>query len=291
MTFNPLKFPMSLVTPWRLTTSTWHEHIPFAFTCMEILRPEVLVELGTHRGDSYLAFCQAVEALGLPTRTYAVDTWRGDEHSGLYEESVLAELRKYHDPLYGRFSRLVRSTFDEALSHFPDGSIDLLHIDGLHTYEAIKHDFESWQPKMSDKGVVLFHDTNVRERGFGVWKLWQELEARYPSFEFTHGHGLGVLAVGNTVNPEFSEIISLDGSQKHSLGMYYCTLGQRVALAAKSAEVEEMRDGGKCLKLCRLCRFSSFRVKTTLRLLRRRLGLVLPVRFRRQTIPVLKAQE
>ena len=176
--------------------SAWTEHVPFAFWLIQALGPDCFVELGTHSGVSYLAFCQAIKAVALPTHAYAIDTWRGDEHSGYYGEEVFDKLRGVHDPRYSSFSRLVRTTFDEAAGHFSDDSIDLLHIDGLHTYEAVKHDFETWGPKLAPRSIVLFHDTNVRERGFGVWKLWRELAESHPHFEFLHGHGLGVLGVG-----------------------------------------------------------------------------------------------
>jgi hypothetical protein len=126
----------------------------------------------------------------------AVDTWRGDKHAGFYGESVFETLRHYHDPLYSNFSNLIRSTFDDALGHFADASIDLLHIDGRHNYEDVRHDYESWKPKLSPRAIVLFHDTQVKLADFGVFRFWKEVSKQFPHFEFTHGYGLGVLGVG-----------------------------------------------------------------------------------------------
>lgn len=188
--------PLSFWAPQYIEQSAWLDHGPFAFWLIEALKPRTLVELGTHGGYSYFTFCQAVKALNLETRCYAVDHWRGDEHAGHYEEDIFKRVSSHNDAHYSAFSRLVRTSFDEAVEHFEDGSVDLLHIDGRHFYDDVVHDFETWRPKLSDHAVVLFHDTNVREQGFGVFRLWEKLEDEFPSFEFVHGHGLGVLGFG-----------------------------------------------------------------------------------------------
>ncbi len=178
--------------------SAWIEHAPFASWLVANTRPASIVELGTHGGYSYFVFCRAVTSGGLPTRCYAVDHWMGDDHAGLYGNEVYERVRAHNDEHYSSFSRLIRATFDDARREVEDGTVDLLHIDGRHGYEDVKVDFETWLPKLSERGVVLFHDTKVVERGFGVYRLMAELREAYPMFEFDHGHGLGVVAVGSS---------------------------------------------------------------------------------------------
>ena len=106
---------------------------------------------------------------------------------GAYSEEVFNRWRDYHDRRFSGFSTLIRATFDEAVTRFADGSIDLLHIDGYHTFDAARHDFATWLPKMSRRGVVLIHDINVREKDFGSWQLWQRSNGFIPRFHFSMG--------------------------------------------------------------------------------------------------------
>lgn len=225
-TFNPLDHPICFQSPDRVNVpSAWYEHVPFAFYVTEIAQPKCLVELGTHNGVSFLAFCQAVQTLSLNTKTFAIDTWEGDEMAGYYDQQVFDELRAYHDRRYGKFSSLLRMTFDEGVNYFSDGSIDLLHIDGLHTYEAVKHDFENWHKKLTPDAIVIFHDTNVHENDFGVWRYWEELKQKYPSFEFFHGHGLGVLTLANN----FPRGLSVDNNDLilNKFCNFFAVIGQK----------------------------------------------------------------
>jgi hypothetical protein len=214
--------------------SAWYGHVPFAHWIVGAVKPRTLVELGTHNGVSYSAFCEAVVRSGLDTCCYAVDTWLGDDHARHYGEEVYLDFRRFHDSRYGAFSHLLRCTFDDALCYMLDAGLDLLHIDGFHTYEAVKHDFESWCNKLSDCAVVLFHDTNVRERDFGVWRFWEEIRTKFPSFEFLHGYGVGVLAVGPSIPPQVRALCSVrEPACVRAIRERFSLLGERWILEAR----------------------------------------------------------
>ncbi len=236
---DPALTPLFWHAELRGGVSAWWSHVPFAHWLVANAKPRVLVELGTHNGVSYSALCQAVQRGGLATRCYAVDTWRGDNHSGKYGEEIYEQFRRFHDERFGAFSALLRCTFDEALGAIADRTVDLLHIDGEHTFEAVRHDFESWLPKLSDEAVVLFHDTNERRDDFGVWRLWRELCERYPNFEFLHGHGLGVLAVGKRSPQVVVDLCTLtDPSQIAALRDRFAAFGERWSVDAEFRRFE-----------------------------------------------------
>jgi O-antigen biosynthesis protein len=258
--FNPLKHPVCLDYPVWHEQSAWTEHIPFAMYLISALRPRVFVELGVFRGVSYCAFCQAVKKLNLGTRCHGVDSWRRDVQAGDVAEEELARLRGHHEPLYGSFSELMRSTFDDAAVSFSDGSIDLLHIDGFHSYDAVRKDFETWQPKLSNRAVVLFHDINVRQREFGAWKFWEEISVRFKSMSFLHGHGLGVLGVGSDLSGDVEEFLALDEAELPVARSFFREMGERIdAIGKYRAQNEEIARMSGSLRFMRALKLEGVR--------------------------------
>jgi hypothetical protein len=236
---NPLEHPIIFTKPkWLSPQSTWMGHIPFASFLVDAVKPKIIVELGTHYGISYCAFCQAVQELGLSTQCHAIDTWQGDPNVGTYGPEVLQQLKTHHDPLYANFSCLHQDTFDNARSQFADGTIDLLHIDGFHAYETVKHDFESWLPKISNRGLVLLHDTNETKPGFGVKRFWDEIRPLYPHFEFLHAHGLGVLGIGSDYQAEMKCLFEASEEDIEAIRAFFSLLGAQFTLEVERAEWE-----------------------------------------------------
>lgn len=184
------------------TGKAWLGHIPFAHWLMGVLKPEKFVELGTHEGASYFSFCDSVLHHNLSTQCHAIDSWEGDPQAGLYGDEVFNRVSSINEQEYSAFSALHKCFFDDALVSFADASIDLLHIDGFHSLEAVTHDYTTWLPKLSKNAVVLFHDTQVFRQDFGVHQFWSEIAATRPTscFEFFHSFGLGVLCLNDDIN-------------------------------------------------------------------------------------------
>lgn len=203
---------------------------------MAAVRPDLLVELGTHYGESYFGFCQAVAENNIACNCYAIDTWLGEPHSGFYDEAVYQDVSAYNDANYSTFSRLIRTTFDDARQRFSDNSVDIVHIDGLHTYDAVRRDLENWLPAVKPGGIILLHDISARHSDFGVWKVWAEMEKLGERFDFLHSWGLGVFRKpgGDETSPFLAALFSGPEDRRTHIRRFY-------ALCARSLEHEHFR--------------------------------------------------
>lgn len=229
--------PASYWQPAHIVSSAWLEHAPFAFWLMDELRPRSVVELGTHWGFSFFVFAEAVRRLGIEAEVSALDSWEGDDQAGFYGGDVYESVRSVAERDYPGYTQLLRGYFSDSRPLVADRSVDLLHIDGRHGYGDAKEDYELWRSTVREGGIILFHDTAEHDDGFGVWRLWEELAPQHPSFSFEHGHGLGVLGVGDVHSEGLAALFEADAAMTRDVRSTYGRLG---AVVSRQAKLEAM---------------------------------------------------
>jgi len=236
-----LDLPSRHFEPRIYGVGAWTPHLHFAYDLVAVLKPAVLVELGVDRGESYFAFCQSTLENKTGTRCFGIDTWRGDEQAGGYDETTFSQVSEHNRANYESFSTLIRSTFDDALPRFERETIDVLHLDGLHTENAVRHDLEAWLPKLRPGAILLLHDVGIRRPGFGVWKVWEELQGRGRSSTFHDGPGLGVWQKPPATSlPGFlDDLLAPPNESNAGLAKYY----SERATATQEKIAQHWRDG------------------------------------------------
>lgn len=198
----------------------WTGHTFFAYDLVRNMNPDKIVELGTFKGTSFYSMSQAAKDGDFATKLFAVDTWEGDENTGYYGDDIYELVKTIMRKEYRDVkARLLRMTFDKATKEFGNEEIDILHIDGLHTYDAVKHDYDSWKNKVKKDGVIMFHDISVAD--YGVWKVWEDAKKENPdalAIEFKHSAGLGVLVKNKEIQlgiKSFGDLNDFTNYYKH----------------------------------------------------------------------------
>lgn len=161
-------------------------------------------EIGTFRGGSLFIWCQLASR---DAHVISVDL-AGSLFSGGHRRRSLPFFHSFRQPRQ-------RLDFVRGDSHAPavraqvaallgDQRLDLLFIDGDHTYEGVKKDFEDYGPLVRPGGLIAFHDIvrNDAKPEIKVWQLWQEIKQQRESVEFVDPDsraprmGIGVVFAG-----------------------------------------------------------------------------------------------
>lgn len=200
-----------------LRYSPWSGHRRFGYDLISYYQPEIVVELGSFYGCSAFAFMQAIRDNHLNTRMYPVDLWEAGDSFTLhdYEQDIYSFFVRVKEKEFSDINvEMLKMTFDSANKLFEEKSIDILHIDGSHAYEDVKHDFELWLSKVKDHGIILFHDVSEQllyGETLGSCRFWKEIQEKYEyTVEMQFSWGLGVLFLDKGVYEDFISKISLD---------------------------------------------------------------------------------
>lgn len=184
----------------------------------EFLRKEIekkpdftIVEIGTKFGGTFKIWCE----LNPEGKKVSIDIPAG-MHGGISEEEFnrrnarfVMEYRNVHFLTGNSHHETTRRRLIQTLGvpmpiKHPDElrCIDFLFIDGDHTYQGVKDDFEMYSPLVRENGWIAFHDINDseyhRSRNVFVEKFWNEVKDGYPNWEFNVGDnwaGVGLIQI------------------------------------------------------------------------------------------------
>lgn len=163
--------------------------------------PKGVLEIGTCMGGTLLVLCRTAHPEATVISVDLPGAANGDPHSG------------FSRPLFRLFKKAKQSLhLLREDSHLPETrdrvrailaaneSIDLLFIDGDHSYKGVKADFDLYAPLVRKGGIVAFHDIafhrfRERDRCF-VDVFWNEIKSGYRHEEIIENANQGWAGIG-----------------------------------------------------------------------------------------------
>lgn len=167
------------------------EEITSLFEDVKKLNPKRVLEIGTCKGGTLYLWTRVAQ----PDATIVSLDLRSGKVSGSYS--------RLRTPIYRRFARrqqrlhLVRAdshkmnTLEQVKQLFGGAEIDFLFIDGDHSYEGVKRDWEMYSTLVRKGGIIAFHDVAGNYAETQVKRCWDEIKDNFRHREYmVHPEGL-----------------------------------------------------------------------------------------------------
>ena len=162
------------------------------------LRPECALEIGTYHGGTLLLLCK----LASPQAAIVSVDLPGGRFGGGYSSR-----RRWFYQRFGQRRQRLHLLRGDSHSHemlarakaaLRGQPLDYLFIDGDHTYEGVKQDFELYAPLVQRGGIIALHDIAEHPPAAGceVAKLWNQLKSQYRHAEIIEDRNQGWAGIG-----------------------------------------------------------------------------------------------
>lgn len=159
-----------------------------------------ILEIGSYFGGNFYVLCKLSDPIGLKIAIDCPDYQNKDVQIKLY--SSYLRMKTFGENVHVLNTD---SHFDETRNRVSDilqnQKLDFIFIDGDHSYEGVKKDFEMYSPFINPGGYIAFHDINQIDHPdsnkYGVNRFWKELNYEN-KFEFNSKSffmGIGVIKV------------------------------------------------------------------------------------------------
>lgn len=183
--------PAELIQPWQ-----FREEILGLVTEIHNINPTVVMEIGTANGGTLFLATRVAK----PDATIISLDLPDGKFGGGYPEWKIPYYSSF--ALSGQKLHLLRadshaaSSLENVKKILNGREIDYLFIDGDHTYEGVKQDFEMYSPFVRKGGLIAFHDIVIHPGSTDVATLWHELKHQYDHREYVNDWNQGRFGVG-----------------------------------------------------------------------------------------------
>lgn len=159
---------------------------------VQALAPQRVVEIGIYRGGTLYCWTRlATDNAHIIGIDYHIHRWREPLMRAYARAQQTVEIWNFT-------SSYAPETAEKVKQAFGGKSIDFAFIDGDHTYEGVKADFDMYKPLMRSGGLMAFHDIvpDNQDPSCGVGQLWEELKSEYKYWEFIDDPKQRVMGIG-----------------------------------------------------------------------------------------------
>jgi len=154
-----------------------------------------ILEIGTGSGGTLYLFSQLSDK---KAKIISVDLMHPRWKIDFYTKLILPSQKLF---LVGGNSHRIQ-TLNKIKKILKNQKLDLLFIDGDHSYKGVKSDFEMYKNLVKKGGVIAFHDIAasyiINPEWAGVNEFWNEVKNKYEAIEIIEskkqrGFGIGVI--------------------------------------------------------------------------------------------------
>jgi predicted O-methyltransferase YrrM len=187
---------------WTIQPAQVKEEITCLLRLLARQKLETILEIGTSYGGTLFLFTRIsrpnalIISVNLPYDSFGrgYPEWRSILYKSFpsHKQKVFLVCEDSHRP----------STLKTVKAILGERKVDFLFIDGDHTYEGVKRDFEMYSELVGKYGVIAIHDicfhttTYARETGFGVDRFWREIREHFPYDELIEDEKQGWAGIG-----------------------------------------------------------------------------------------------
>ena len=165
---------------------------------LEAIKPTNVLEIGTANGGTLFLFTRVcsgnalIQSIDMPGGEFGggYPGWKASFYRSfaLDSQKIILHREDSHSKL----------ALDSVKRNLGTSKFDFIFIDGDHTYEGVKKDFEMYSPLIRDGGIIAFHDIVPHADGSGreVSVFWEEIRSQYDFEEIVEDWRQGWAGIG-----------------------------------------------------------------------------------------------